>query len=121
MIIQNKDNILQSGFICTSGNSSSGVQISLSIAITITYNMIFKTKTTFSGSAVIGLDQINIILQLLEDIYFVSIFLNLEPILIVISHIGDDIFNGTDLEFHYKDENALDIWKKTKLLQNMMK
>ncbi|KAF0483956.1 hypothetical protein F8M41_023162 [Gigaspora margarita] len=113
-VVQCEDNILQPGFICTSGNSSSSIQTSLSTAITVAYNMIFKTKTTFSGLAVIGLDQINITLQLLEDIYFIPIFLILDTMLIVVLHIGDNTFNGMDLKFHYEDENALDIWKKNK-------
>ncbi|CAG8536982.1 5575_t:CDS:1 [Cetraspora pellucida] len=94
-VIQKEKNILHPGFICTSGNSSSGVQTSLSNAITIAYNTIFKTKTTFSGPAVIGLDQINITSQLLEDVYFIPIFLTLDKISIVISNIGDtDTYDG---------------------------
>ncbi|CAG8746409.1 763_t:CDS:2 [Gigaspora margarita] len=27
-----------------------------------------------------------------------------------------DFYKGMDLEFHYEDENALDVWKKTKNL-----
>ncbi|KAF0500239.1 hypothetical protein F8M41_020330 [Gigaspora margarita] len=100
--------------------------------------------------AIIGLDQINITSQLLEDIYFIPIFLTLDTISIIVSYIGDNTFNGfvsslitkkgisknmylvqqqivnnkfildfykgMDLEFHYKNENALDVWKKTKIL-----
>ncbi|CAG8817340.1 16567_t:CDS:2, partial [Cetraspora pellucida] len=87
--VQREDSILQPGFICTSGNHSSSIQTSLSNAITIAYNMIFKTKTTFFGSAVIGLNQINITSQLLEDIYFILIFLTLDIILIVVLNIED--------------------------------
>ncbi|CAG8793092.1 16453_t:CDS:1, partial [Gigaspora rosea] len=43
---------------------------------------------------IIGLDQINITSQLLEDIYSIPIFLTLDTILIVVSHIGNNTFNG---------------------------
>ncbi|RIB18009.1 hypothetical protein C2G38_2185821 [Gigaspora rosea] len=102
MVVQSEDNILQPGFICTSGNSSSGIQTSLSTAITIAYNTIFKTKTTFSG-----------------------------PAIIVVSRIEDNTFNGfvsslitrkgknkdrNEFKFHYEDKSALEVWKKTKIL-----
>ncbi|CAG8748509.1 10492_t:CDS:1, partial [Racocetra fulgida] len=50
---------------------------------------------TFSGPAVIGLDQIVITSQLLEDVYFIPIFLTHDTISIVVSDIGDiDTYDG---------------------------
>ncbi|CAG8642298.1 8004_t:CDS:2, partial [Cetraspora pellucida] len=117
----NYNNILQLGFICTSGNSSSGIQTSLSTAITIAYNMIFKTKTTFSGPAVIVVSHIG------DDMFngFISSLITkkgkngnryLVQQQIVNNKFILDFYKGTDLEFHYEDKNALDVWKKTKLL-----
>ncbi|CAG8503807.1 3584_t:CDS:2 [Racocetra persica] len=119
IVVQSEDNILQPGFICTSGNSSSGIQTSLSTAITIDVYFIPIFLT---------LDTISIVISYIGDNTFngfVSSLItkkekNSDRYLVQQQIINNkfilDFYKETGLEFHYEDESVLEVWKKAKIL-----
>ncbi|CAB5184558.1 unnamed protein product [Rhizophagus irregularis] len=76
-------------FHCVCDGKDSGIQASASAAINNMYVQIFGNKTTkYSGLIVMGFDNEAIVRELVADVSFVSIFIRLDKIIIVVSKIG---------------------------------
>ena len=75
-------------FHCLCDGIDSGTQPSATAAINNTYNQIFGNKTKHSGLVVMGFDNEAIVHELVADVSFISIFIRLDKILIVVSQIG---------------------------------
>ncbi|CAG8587273.1 7447_t:CDS:1, partial [Cetraspora pellucida] len=89
-VLTDVQNSLKPGFQYICDEVKSNFESSLSKAINICYQQIFKTKTEYSGLAVIGFDSENIIQQLIADVIFFPIFLRIDnKFNVVISNIGD--------------------------------
>ncbi|CAI2166481.1 7594_t:CDS:1 [Funneliformis geosporum] len=93
-IVRNETNLLQPGFICTSGDIMSEVCLQPSTAVNTVYNKIFQTKTEHSGPAALGFNNEVIVKKLLREVEFQPLFLKIGQYLVVISNIGDSNGNG---------------------------
>jgi len=87
-VVQNNKNKYKPGFLCTCENISSEIESYPSTAINTCYKKVFGTKTEYSGVAVMGFENENIVQQLLEKVEFCPIFLRIEKFLVVISDLG---------------------------------
>ncbi|RIB13654.1 hypothetical protein C2G38_2197242 [Gigaspora rosea] len=88
-IVQSVQNPLKSGFQCTCNTIKSNVESNLLAAIKTCYQKVFGTKTEYSGQAVMGFEYEIIIQQLIDDVEFFPIFLQIENFNVIISSIGD--------------------------------
>ncbi|RHZ43627.1 hypothetical protein Glove_960g3 [Diversispora epigaea] len=87
-VVKNNKNQQKPGFRCTCENMSSEIESYPSTAINSCYKKVFDTKTEYSGIAVMGFEDKNIIQQLLDKIEFFPMFLRIEKFLVVISGLG---------------------------------
>ncbi|RIB27186.1 hypothetical protein C2G38_2029598 [Gigaspora rosea] len=88
-VVQSVQNPLKSGFQCTCNTIKSNVESNPSAAIKTCYRKIFGTKTEYSGQAVMGFENEIIIQQLIDDVEFFPIFLQIENFNVIISSIGN--------------------------------
>ncbi|RHZ75937.1 hypothetical protein Glove_208g81 [Diversispora epigaea] len=87
-VVKNNKNQQKPGFRCTCENMSSEIESYPSTAINSCYKKVFDTKTEYSGIAVMGFEDKNIIQQLLDKVEFFPMFLRIEKFLVVISGLG---------------------------------
>ncbi|CAG8641953.1 9303_t:CDS:1, partial [Scutellospora calospora] len=60
-----------------------------STAINTCYQTVFNTRTEYSGLAVMGFENEEIIRSLIIDIVFFPIFLHIEKLVVIITNIGN--------------------------------
>jgi len=75
-VVQNNKNKYKPGFLCTCESISSEIEPYPSTAVNSCYKKVFGTKTEYSGVAVMGFEDKNIIQQLLEKVEFYPILKN---------------------------------------------
>ncbi|RIB19428.1 hypothetical protein C2G38_2036057 [Gigaspora rosea] len=88
-VLPNKENPLKSGFQCTCNSIKSEIELHPSTAVNACYKEVFNTKTEYSGLAIIGFKNENIIQQLTFDIELFPIFLHIEKLNVIVSSIGN--------------------------------
>ncbi|RIB00220.1 hypothetical protein C2G38_2301696 [Gigaspora rosea] len=89
-VLSSAQNPLKSGFQCTCRTIKSDVEPHPSAAINACYQQVFETKTEYSGLAIIGFENENIIQELIADVESFPIFLQIfEKHNVVITSIGD--------------------------------
>ncbi|CAG8494206.1 27319_t:CDS:2 [Racocetra persica] len=88
-VLSSNKNLLKLGFQCTCETTTTEIESNLLAAVKICYQTIFKTKTEYSGSAIIEFENINIIQQLIIDIPVFPIFIHIENLSVVVTNIGD--------------------------------
>lgn len=87
-IVQNTTSPFEPGFVCTCKEKSTEISSSASTAITTLYREIFGKKTEYSGPAIMGFYNDEIIEKLIQDITFFPIYLKIQSFLVVVSNIG---------------------------------
>ncbi|RHZ86828.1 hypothetical protein Glove_43g54 [Diversispora epigaea] len=87
-VTSNDKNPLKPGFQCICGEFKSEIELYPSTAVKSCYQSIFNSKTEYSGLAIMGFENENIIQQLIADILFFPIFLRIENFLVVITNLG---------------------------------
>ncbi|RHZ86841.1 hypothetical protein Glove_43g2 [Diversispora epigaea] len=87
-VTSNNKNPLKPGFQCICGEFKSEIELYPSTAVKSCYQSIFNSKTEYSGLAIMGFENENIIQQLIADILFFPIFLRIENFLVVITNLG---------------------------------
>src|SRR5436190_4072849 len=93
----NKHSNLLPGFLCESLlESNEGVENDPTSAISNLYKKIFQTETRFSGALVMGMEDNNILDELVSDLSFQPFMINLQKIKITI-HSIDVPANQRDL------------------------
>ena len=93
-IVQNTTSPFEPGFVCTCKEKSTEVSSSASTAITTLYQEIFGRKTEYSGPAIMGFYNDQIIEKLMQDVTFFPIYLKIQSFLVVVSNIGYSKNNG---------------------------
>ncbi|PKB95084.1 hypothetical protein RhiirA5_437407 [Rhizophagus irregularis] len=73
---------------------STEISSSASTAITTLYQEIFGKKTEYSGPAIMGFYNDQIIERLLQDVTFFPIYIKIQSFLVVVSNIGYSKNNG---------------------------
>ncbi|RHZ82825.1 hypothetical protein Glove_103g290 [Diversispora epigaea] len=126
-VTSNDKNPLKPGFQCICGEFKSEIELYPSTAVKSCYQSIFNSKTEYSGLAIMGFENENIIQQLIADILFFPIFLRIENFLVVITNLGslpkhDDrenvtmssykVDSKTGLPVLYLRDQKCDLWKK---------
>ncbi|CAG8607960.1 14257_t:CDS:2, partial [Racocetra persica] len=124
-VVSNNENSLKLGFQYTCDViRTDNIESSPSTAINKCYQNTFKTKTEYSGLAIIEFKNENIIQQLINDIVFFPIFVRIEKLAMVITNIGDLDKNrfyeiGTEFVSSYtniipvsKKESSIEFWSK---------
>ncbi|CAG8709052.1 17044_t:CDS:1, partial [Racocetra persica] len=88
-VLPDSQNKFKSGFQCACNTIKSDVESHPSAAIKACYQKIFETRTEYSGLIAMGFNNENIIQQLIANIEFFPIFLQIEKLNVVITSIGD--------------------------------
>src|SRR3954469_25366123 len=79
---------MRSGYCCQCDSLSSKVEESSTYAISSLYQSIFGTKTKFSGISVMGLDNLQIIAELLANVEFRPFSVEIDKFQIFIYKLG---------------------------------
>ncbi|CAG8558147.1 22275_t:CDS:1, partial [Racocetra persica] len=92
-------NPLQPGFLCLAGNKISNIENTSSAAINSIYRELFENQTEHSGLAVLGFYNKEIISEILNDVLFFPLYMQINRLTIVVSEIGrslreDLLFGG---------------------------
>ncbi|CAG8583111.1 14734_t:CDS:2 [Rhizophagus irregularis] len=90
---------------------STEISSSASTAITTLYQEIFGKKTEYSGPAIMGFYNDQIIERLLQDVTFFPIYIKIQSFLVVVSNIGYSKNNGCC------GAGNVDEWNNFKILQ----
>ncbi|PKC63165.1 hypothetical protein RhiirA1_537946 [Rhizophagus irregularis] len=93
-IVQNTTSPFEPGFVCTCKEKSTEISSSASTAITTLYQEIFGKRTEYSGPAIMGFYNDQIIERLLQDVTFFPIYIKIQSFLVVVSNIGYSKNNG---------------------------
>ncbi|CAG8456141.1 1685_t:CDS:2 [Scutellospora calospora] len=86
-VVKSEENPLQLRFVCVSNNEISKVCSTPSQAINTIYHVIFGKKTAYSGPAILGFNNEQIVEKLLNGIRFRPLFLNIESFIVVGSNV----------------------------------
>ncbi|CAB4382708.1 unnamed protein product [Rhizophagus irregularis] len=135
-IVQNTTSPFEPGFVCTCKEKSTEISSSASTAITTLYQEIFGKRTEYSGPAIMGFYNDQIIEKLLQDVTFFPIYIKIQSFLVVVSNIGYSKNNGCHevgngftssilTKFQKKhsfvsqriENNTLDEWNNFEILQ----
>ena len=84
----NLSNSCQPGYICESGSETGKVETTATQAISTLYQRIFNTKTKYSGTLVMGLENNDIANQLLVDVEFQPFSIKVDNYNVVIFSVG---------------------------------
>ena len=84
----NLSNSCQPGYICESGGETGRIETTATQAISSLYQSIFNTKTKYSGTLIMGLENDDIINQLLVDVEFQPFSIKVDNYNIAIFNIG---------------------------------
>ena len=84
----NLNNSCQPGYICESGNDTSKIETTATQAISSLYQSIFNTRTRYSGTLVMGLENIDIINQLLVDVEFQPFSIKVDSYNVLVFSVG---------------------------------
>ncbi|CAB5216714.1 unnamed protein product [Rhizophagus irregularis] len=87
-IIQNTTSPFELEFVCTCKEKSTEISSSASTAITTLYQEIFGKRTEYSGPAIMGFYNDQIIERLLQNVTFFPIYIKIQSFLVVVSNIG---------------------------------
>ncbi|CAB4485259.1 unnamed protein product [Rhizophagus irregularis] len=91
----NKHNNLLPGFFCESlSESNEEVENDPTSAISNLYKRIFQTETRFSGTLVMGMDDNDILSEIVSDLSFLPFSINMQKINITIHSIGASTNKG---------------------------
>ncbi|PKC08808.1 hypothetical protein RhiirA5_399080 [Rhizophagus irregularis] len=93
-IIQNTTSPFELEFVCTCKEKSTEISSSASTAITTLYQEIFGKRTEYSGPAIMGFYNDQIIERLLQNVTFFPIYIKIQSFLVVVSNIGYSKNNG---------------------------
>ncbi|CAG8567540.1 1736_t:CDS:2, partial [Cetraspora pellucida] len=146
-VIKSEENQLQSGFICISSNKTSKVCLTPSQAVNSVYHVIFGKKTVYSGPAILGFNDENIVQKLLNEIIFRLIFISVGNFIVVVSEIGNKSFTSSILTkksqkilalqkmindiftlnfykreqilWHYEDKSANSVWAQVGITMHL--
>ncbi|CAG8495303.1 2556_t:CDS:2, partial [Scutellospora calospora] len=88
-VLPSTQNSLKSGFQCICNIFKSNIKSHLSAAINACYQKVLEMRTEYSGLAVIGFENEDIIQQLTTDIEFFPIFLRNKKFNMMITNISD--------------------------------
>ena len=87
-IVNRPSNPLQPGFLCSVEEKISNIEDTPSAAINFIYRELFKNQTEYSGLAVYGFYDNEIVSELLADISFFPLYLRINRFSVVVSSIG---------------------------------
>ena len=146
-VVKSEENPLQPGFICVSGSETSRVCLTPSQAVNSVYHVIFGKKTAYSGPAILGLNDENIVQKLLNGVRFRPIFIKIENFIVVVSEIGNkrftssiltkksqrtlalqrmvndiftlDFYKGDQILCHYEDKSADSVWAQAGITMHL--
>ncbi|CAB4461625.1 unnamed protein product [Rhizophagus irregularis] len=96
----NKHNNLLLGFFCESlSESNEEVENDPTSAISNLYKRIFQTETRFSGTLLMGMDDNDILSEIVSDLSFIPFSINMQKINITIHSIGASTNKGVGSGF----------------------
>ena len=78
----------QPGYICESGSETGKIETTATQAISSLYQRIFNTKTKYSGTSVMGLENVDINNQLLVDVEFQPFSIKVDNYNVMVFSIG---------------------------------
>ena len=87
-IVNRPSNPLQPGFLCSVEEKISNIEDTPSAAINFIYRELFKNQTEYSGLALYGFYDNEIVSELLADISFFPLYLRINRFSVVVSSIG---------------------------------
>ncbi|CAB4486000.1 unnamed protein product [Rhizophagus irregularis] len=147
-IVRNVHSSLQPGYICEGKGQSSGINTSVSAAITSVYQSVFGSKTKYAGLSYLGIDQPETAQKLLEGIIFHPFVVEVENITVFVNKIGHNyaaslfhkykrvqsvfyqhvdknsflitIYQNSQIIAEYIDISSNAVWKKTGVLTSIL-
>ncbi|KAG9287023.1 hypothetical protein G9A89_022987 [Geosiphon pyriformis] len=119
-VVQNEENLLQPGFVCTSGSETSKIFPTSSQAINNVYHNIFGKKTAYSGPAALDWKKYSSCIENWTsgtDGFISSVLTKKGQRTLALQQINGntfilDFYKGKDILWHYKDQSANSVWNK---------